>query len=197
MPIEKKQIKVGVTGAIGAGKTFVSSIFEKLGFPVFNSDIEAKKCMQSDVYLIEQIKVVFGDKVYKNNILQKNILSEIIFNDNEKLKSLNHLIHPIVSKNFINWCGLQNSDIIIKEAAILFESGSNNILDKIICVSAKENIRIKRVMSRDKCDKNHVLSIMSKQMTQKQKEKLSDFIIINDDKKLLMPQIVDVITKIS
>lgn len=197
MPIEKKQIKVGVTGAIGAGKTFVSSIFEKLGFPVFNSDIEAKKCMQSDVYLIEQIKVVFGDKVYKNNILQKNILSEIIFNDNEKLKSLNHLIHPVVSKNFINWCGLQNSDIIIKEAAILFESGSNNILDKIICVSAKEDIRIKRVMSRDKCDKNHVLSIMSKQMTQKQKEKLSDFIIINDDKKLLMPQIVDVITKIS
>lgn len=197
MPIEKKQIKVGVTGAIGAGKTFVSSIFEKLGFPVFNSDIEAKKCMQSDVYLIEQIKVVFGDKVYKNNILQKNILSEIIFNDNEKLKSLNHLIHPVVSKNFINWCGNQNSDIIIKEAAILFESGSNNILDKIICVSAKEDIRIKRVMSRDKCDKNHVLSIMSKQMTQKQKEKLSDFIIINDDKKLLMPQIVDVITKIS
>ena len=197
MPIEKKQIKVGVTGAIGAGKTFVSSIFEKLGFPVFNSDIEAKKCMQSDVYLIEQIKVVFGDKVYANNILQKNILSEIIFNDNDKLKSLNHLIHPVVSKNFINWCGNQNSDIIIKEAAILFESGSNNILDKIICVSAKEDIRIKRVMSRDKCDKNHVLSIMSKQMTQKEKEKLSDFIIINDDKKLLMPQIIDVITKIS
>lgn len=197
MPIEKKQIKVGVTGAIGAGKTFVSSIFEKLGFPVFNSDIEAKKCMQSDVYLIEKIKVVFGDKVYENNILQKNILSEIIFNDNDKLKSLNHLIHPVVSKNFINWCGNQNSDIIIKEAAILFESGSNNILDKIICVSAKEDIRIKRVMSRDKCDKNHVLSIMSKQMTQKEKEKLSDFIIINDDKKLLMPQIIDVITKIS
>ena len=197
MPIEKKQIKVGVTGAIGAGKTFVSSIFEKLGFPVFNSDIEAKKCMQSDVYLIEQIKVVFGDKVYENNILQKNVLSEIIFNDNEKLKSLNHLIHPVVSKNFINWCGNQNSDIIIKEAAILFESGSNNILDKIICVSAKEDIRIKRVMSRDKCDKNHVLTIMSKQMTQKEKEKLSDFIIINDDKKLLMPQIIDVITKIS
>jgi len=197
MSIEKKQIKVGVTGAIGAGKTFVSSIFEKLGFPVFNSDIEAKKCMQSDVYLIEQIKVVFGDKVYENNILQKNILSEIIFNDNEKLKSLNHLIHPVVSKNFINWCGNQNSDIIIKEAAILFESGSNNILDKIICISAKEDIRIKRVMSRDKCDKNHVLSIMSKQMTQKEKEKLSDFIIINDDKKLLMPQIIDVITKIS
>jgi dephospho-CoA kinase len=195
--LKKKQIKVGVTGAIGAGKTFVSSIFEKLGFPVFNSDIEAKKCMQSDVYLIEQIKVVFGDKVYENNILQKNILSEIIFNDNDKLKSLNHLIHPVVSKNFINWCGNQNSDIIIKEAAILFESGSNNILDKIICVSAKEDIRIKRVMSRDKCDKNHVLSIMSKQMTQKEKEKLSDFIIINDDKKLLMPQIIDVITKIS
>ena len=197
MPIEKKQIKVGVTGAIGAGKTFVSSIFEKLGFPVFNSDIEAKKCMQSDVYLIEQIKVVFGDKVYANNILQKNVLSEIIFNDNEKLKSLNHLIHPVVSKNFINWCGLQDSDIIIKEAAILFESGSHDILDKIICVSAEEEIRIKRVMSRDKCDKNHVLSIMSKQMTQKEKEKLSDFIIINDDKKLLLPQIVDVITKIS
>ena len=127
MSIEKKQIKVGVTGAIGAGKTFVSSIFEKLGFPVFNSDIEAKKCMQSDVYLIEQIKVVFGDKVYENNILQKNILSEIIFNDNEKLKSLNHLIHPVVSKNFINWCGNQNSDIIIKEAAILFESGTNHL----------------------------------------------------------------------
>jgi len=197
MPIEKKQIKVGVTGAIGAGKTFVSSIFEKLGFPVFNSDIEAKKCMQSDMYLIEQIKVIFGDKVYENNILQKDILSEIIFNDNEKLKSLNHLIHPVVSKNFMNWCELQNSDIIIKEAAILFESGSNDFLDKIICVSAEEEIRIKRVMLRDKCDKNRVLSVMSKQMTQKEKEKLSDFIIINDDKKLLLPQIVDVITKIS
>lgn len=197
MPIEKKQIKVGVTGAIGAGKTFVSSIFEKLGFPVFNSDVEAKKCMQSDMYLIEQIKVIFGDKVYENNILQKDILSEIIFNNNEKLKSLNHLIHPVVSKNFMNWCELQNSDIIIKEAAILFESGSNDFLDKIICVSAEEEIRIKRVMLRDKCDKNRVLSVMSKQMTQKEKEKLSDFIIINDDKKLLLPQIVDVITKIS
>ena len=197
MPLNRKQIKVGITGSIGAGKTFIASVFEKLGMPVFNSDIIAKKCMQEDNILVHKIKQLIGEGVYKNGELQRNFLAEIIFNNKEKLFSLNQLVHPVVSQHYIKWCEKQKSKIVIKEAAILFESGLSNVLDKVICVSANKETRIQRVMMRDNCSRDQVLNKMSQQMTQREKEKLSDFIIINDNKKLILPQILDIITKIS
>ena len=191
MLLNSKQIKVGLTGSIGAGKTLISSIFEKLGMPIFNSDIIAKKCMQEDNILIHKIKQLIGEGVYKNGELQRNFLAEIIFNNKEKLFSLNQLVHPVVYQHYIKWCEMQKSKIVIKEAAILFESDSHLDLDAVICVSAPESLRIARLKKRDGCSDMDLKNRMKKQMNQVQKEELADFVIINDEEKLLLPQIVN------
>ena len=196
MSHDKQQIKIGITGGIGSGKTFVGAIFSKLGIPVFNADIQAKKCMTDNAFLKQEIQNVFGDTVYENELLQKEILAEIIFNDKQKLEELNKLVHPVVKQNFENWCSVKNSQIVIKETAILFESDSHLGLDKVICVSASENIRIGRVIKRDNTSREQVLLRIETQMPQNEKEKLSDFVIINDDVKLLLPQIIKIINQI-
>jgi len=197
MLIDKSQKKIGLTGSIGAGKTFISNIFVNLGVPVFNADFEAKNYMVENKFLKQEIKNVFGDKVYKNGILQNKQLAEIVFNNKYKLEKLNNLVHPIVKKGFDEWSNMQESKIIIKEAAILFESKSYIDLDKIICVSAPEEIRINRVINRDNISREQVVARMEKQMFQEEKEKLSNFIIINDEKELLLPQILNIIDQIN
>ena len=197
MTYEKQQIKIGLTGGIGSGKTFISAIFCKLGIPVFNADIEAKKCMTEDKILKKEIQNVFGDEIYKNGSLQKEILAKIIFNDKQKLGELTELVHPVVKHSFEDWCANQTARIVIKEAAILFESNSHLILDKVIFVSASENTRIERVIKRDNILREQVVARITKQMSQNEKEKLSDFVIVNDEKELLLPQIIKIITQIS
>ena len=197
MPREKQQIKVGLTGGIGSGKTFVGAVFTKLGIPVFNADIEAKKCMAENELLKQEIQNVFGAKVYKNGLLENKILAEIVFNDKQKLAKLNLLVHPVVKQNFENWCETQTSSVVIKEAAILFESNSYLGLDKVICVSAPEEIRIQRVIKRDNILKESVIARIASQMSALEKERLSDFVIVNDGKELILPQIIKIITQIS
>ena len=197
MSNDKQQIKIGLTGGIGSGKTFVGSIFSKLGVPVFNADIEAKKCMVEDQLLKQRIKNAFGDKVYENRLLQKAILAEIVFNDKQKLEELNQLVHPVLKQNFEDWCKNQTSEVIIKETAILFESDSHLDLDKVICVSANQETRIKRVTKRDNTSREQVLSRIEWQMLQNEKEKLSDFVILNDGVALLLPQIIKIVNRIS
>ena len=194
---DKQQIKIGLTGGIGSGKTFVGAIFSKLGIPVFNADIQAKKCMADNVLLQQDIQNVFGDKVYENGILQKEILAEIIFNDTQKLEKLNKLVHPVVKQSFEDWCVNQTSQIVIKEAAILFESDAHLTLDKVICVSANEETRVDRVIKRDNTSRKQVFSRIKRQISQNEKEKLSDFVIVNDGVELLLPQIIKIITQIS
>ena len=137
--------KIGLTGGIGVGKTFVAKLFHQMGIPVFNADVEAKKCMASDSELIKNIKLIFGNVIYIDGKLQKEILASIIFSDVKKLNELNALVHPVVKQSFLDWCEKQESEIVVKEAAILFESNSHIGLDKVICVTAPENIRIQRV----------------------------------------------------
>ena len=197
MSHDKQQIKIGLTGGIGSGKTFIGAIFSKLGIPVFNADIRAKKCMADDASLKQEIQNVFGDKVYENGLLQKEILAEIIFNDKQKLEELNKLVHPVVKQSFEDWCAKQTSEIVIKEAAILFESDSHLGLDKVICVSAPEETRIERVIKRDNILREQVVARIERQMSQHEKEKLSDFVIINDEQELLLPQIIKIMTQIS
>ena len=197
MSHDKQQIKIGLTGGIGSGKTFVGAIFSKLGIPVFNADIQAKKCMVDDAFLKQEIQNVFGDKVYENGLLQKEILAEIIFNDKQKLEELNQLVHPVVKQNFEDWCINQTSKIVIKEAAILFESDAHLTLDKVICVSANEETRVDRVIKRDNTSRKQVFSRIKRQISQNEKEKLSDFIIVNDGIELLLPQIIKILTQIS
>jgi dephospho-CoA kinase len=192
-----KQKRIGLTGGIGSGKTFVSDVFKKLEIPVFNADYEAKRCMVENERLQQEIQNVFGDEVYNNGALQKEVLAEIVFKDKQKLEKLNKLVHPVVKQSFETWCAEQTSKIVIKEAAILFESDSHLTLDKVICVSAPEETRIERVIKRDNISREQVMARIERQMSQHEKEKLSDFVIINDEKELLLPQIIKIITQIS
>ena len=197
MSREKEKIKIGLTGGIGSGKTFVGAIFSKLGIPVFNADDQARKCMSENEVLKHDIQNVFGNNVYNKGLLQNKILADIVFNNNQKLEELNKLVHPVVKQRFDSWSVEQTSRFIIKEAAILFESKSHLGFDKVICVSAPKENRIERVIKRDNTSREQVLLRIETQMPQNEKEKLSDFVIINDDVKLLLPQIIKIINQIS
>ena len=187
--------KIGLTGGIGVGKTYVSKIFQKMGIPIFNADEQAKKCMVDDANLKEAVQLAFGENMYLKGVLQKDALAKIVFNNTEALAELNALVHPIVKQKFEDWCSLQSTSMVIKEAAILFESDAHVGLDAVVCVSAPEKLRIERVQKRDGSSVEQIQSRMSKQMPQTEKEELADFLIVNDQVQLLLPQVLAIITE--
>ncbi|MFM9987577.1 dephospho-CoA kinase [Flavobacterium sp.] len=171
---------IGLTGGIGSGKTTIARLFEAEKIPVYIADDEAKKIM----ILPETIRLVaahFGQEFIVNNQIDRKKLSEIVFNHPEKLKELNKIIHPLVKKHFDNWVKKQISPFVIKETAILFESGSYKYCDQIITVIASEETRIKRVMSRDNCTREAVLDRIKNQWSDSQKTSKSDYIIENEN----------------
>ena len=188
--------KIGITGSIGSGKTYVSKVFESLGIPVFNADNEAKKIMSCSFDLINSIKNEFGDDIYDKHSLNKRKLASIVFSDSKKLKKLNSLVHPFVKQEFLNWCKKQKSPYVIKEAAILFESNSYKELDSVICISAPKNLRIDRVKARDGSKDYEINNRIKNQFSQVEKENLSDYIIVNDEKELLLTQIISIHEKL-
>ena len=184
--------KIGITGGIGSGKTYVSEVFKSLGIPVFNADIESKKLMITSEKLMELVKAEFGEGIYTNGSLNKEKLGAIVFSDKIKLEKLNSLVHPIVKAEFEKWCTKQTTDYVIKEAAILFESDSHLGLDAVICVSAPIELRISRSMKRDNATEKEIKNRIENQISQEEKEKLSDYIIVNDTKELLLPQVLNI-----
>ena len=188
--------KIGLTGGIGSGKSYISTVFKKIGFPVFDADLNAKKCMHENKELRLAIINLFGSNIYNNGKLQTRELASIVFSDQIKLNALNQVVHPVVTEEFKNWCKNQDSDFVIKEAAILFESNTYKDLDFIISVSAPIEIRVKRVVSRDGCTVNQVKERMRSQISDKERQKLADFLILNDGSSLLLPQILEVIDRI-
>ena len=185
-------LRIGITGGIGSGKTHISNILNKLGFPVFDADFYASKCMNID-HVMKKIKILFGDNIYKEGILQREQLAQIIFSNTDKLYQLNNIIHPIVKDLFIEWCANVNSDIIFKESAILFESNSHIGLDATVCVDCPKEMRIDRVIRRNSLTREDVLKRMANQFSDSKKKSLSDYIIINDNKALLTPQIMNLL----
>lgn len=184
-------LKIGITGGIGSGKTTVCRIFETLGAPVFNADMIAKSIMSTDTSLISSIKREFGEEAYSsNNELNRKYLANKVFNNQDELEKLNNLVHPVTIKAFVDWSLRQKSAYVIKEAAILFESGSYRDCDFVIVVTSPEDIRIRRVIEREGVNEDNVRSRMSKQMPEEEKEKLADFIIINDNKTAVIPQVL-------
>ena len=171
---------IGLTGGIGSGKTTIAKLFEVEGIPIYIADEEAKKIMQLPE-TISKIGGIFGSEVIVNHQIDKKKLSEIVFNNPEKLKELNAIIHPLVKKHFDDWVKKQKFPFVIKEAAILFESGSYKYCDKIITVTASEETRIKRVMKRDNCTREAVLDRIKNQWSDSQKISKSDYVIVNDD----------------
>lgn len=189
-------IKVGITGGIGSGKTAVCKMFEELGVPVYYADDRAKYLMQHEHHLIDEIKKSFGDDVYENCKLNRKLLAEKVFNDKAKLDLLNSLVHPAVFHDTERWLEEQiekKLPYVIKEAALLVETGSYKTLDKLIVVTAPLDTRIKRVMTRDQLELEEVQARVRNQLPESEKVKLADFVITNDkDLDHLQKQVKDI-----
>ncbi len=186
-------MKIGITGGIGSGKSLVCNIFSILSVPIYYADSRAKYLMNEDPGLRSEIIDMFGEEAYDNQELNSGYISKILFHSPEVLDRLNRLVHPRVGVDFKNWCKNHEADnkYIIKEAALLFESGSYQSLDAIILVTAPEELRIARVLKRDTHrNKKDVLAIISKQLPEKEKKDLADYIITNDHQSLILPEVL-------
>ena len=183
-------LKVGLTGGIGSGKSTVAQIFEILGTPVYYADIEAKRLMNEHPELRTAITNVFGQEAYSNDILNRKYLASIVFSDSSKLELRNSLVHPVTKKDSENWMNRQTTPYAIHEAALIFEARVSDRLNYVIGVSSPLELRIKRAMERDKVDRDEILKRMNQQMDEKAKMNKSDFIILNDEQQLLIPQVL-------
>lgn len=186
---------VGVTGGIGSGKSVICKVLEKLGHPVFYSDNVAKELIESDPIIIQGLTNLIGKELYDGGF-QKHILAQKIFNNSEIKQKVNQIIHPRVRLAFNVWKAAQNSPLVFNEAAILFETGMYKKYDAVILVTAPQSIKMKRVISRDGSSEDDVKARMNNQWTDEEKIKLTDFIIVNDDKLPVLPQVDNVISNI-
>jgi len=187
-------LQIGITGGIGSGKSLVCKIFQCFGIPVYDADSHAKELMTTDGILISNIKKEFGELSFNTDgSLNRNYLSSSVFNDTEKLKKLNLLVHPRVALDYQRWVEqMKGIPYVLKEAALLFEAQSSQLLDKVIVVHAPEKLRIDRILQRDRHrTEEQIKSIIKNQMPEEEKMKRADFIIKNDDKVLLIPQVVE------
>lgn len=182
--------KVGLTGGIGSGKTTVAKVFKQLGVSVYSSDDRAKAIMLSNRDLVLKITELFGIDSYTNGSLNRAFIAGKVFSDSTQLKMLNAIVHPALKKDFELWCLAQKGTYIVKEAAILFESKAHLGLDKVILVSAPENLRINRVLKRDSATKEAVKFRMDKQWSDAKKRSLADFEIVNDEKESILTQVL-------
>ena len=182
--------KVGLTGGIGSGKSFVSRVFSELGIAVFNADQQAKKAY-SDVRILTKVRNIFGDCVFDAHALNFQKLSKIVFANKDLLEKLNAIIHPFTLKVYNEWLEVHANDTyIIMEAAIIFEAKIQNMFDTIICVNAPEDICIERVMHRDFVSEEEVKKRMQNQIPTAFKIKNSDFTLMNDEHSLILPQVL-------
>jgi dephospho-CoA kinase len=191
--MSNKPLQIGITGGIGSGKSLICKIFSCLGIPIYDADSRAKSIMTTDGILVEQIKKEFGSlSYYEDGRLNREYLSSAVFNDADKLKRLNELVHPRVGADSEKWVEENAAHpYLLREAALLFESGSFKKLDKVIVVTAPEALRVKRVLQRDKQrTEQEVIAIIHNQMTEEEKVKRADFVIHNDETELVVPQVL-------
>ena len=173
---------IGLTGGIGSGKSTVAKFIEEMGFPVYYSDVRAKEIVNDDELLKKGIIELLGEKAYdENGFYDRKYVAEIVFNDEELLQKLNGMIHPAVKYDFEKWVGNQTTEFIFKETALLFELKLNESCFKSVLVTADDNLRLKRVMDRDRKTYREVENVMNKQMPEKDKIKIADFVIFNND----------------
>ena len=190
-------IKLGITGGIGSGKSTVSQIFSISGVPVYIADIESKRLVATSPTIRKKLINLFGEELYSGGVLNKPLLASHIFNDKKKLEIVNAIIHPEVERDFIEWVKKHaQCDIVAHEAAILFESGFNRMMDKVLMVYTPLDIRIERTMLRDNLTKEKVMERIQNQMSDEEKAKLSDFVIVNDNTKSLIEQVTNIIQEL-
>lgn len=185
--------RIGLTGGVGSGKSVVAEILRIMGFSVYNSDAEAKRLMFNSLILRQQLISSFGDSTYTDEGLNRAYLADLVFQDPQKLRRLNEIVHPVVRADFLAWCEHQSADLIFVESAILFESGLANHLHRVVCVDAPEIDRLARVRRRDGLSNTQITQRMAAQMQRSELLKNSDYVLCNDESTLLLPQIEEII----
>ncbi len=183
-------LRIGLTGGIGSGKSTVARIFNVLGIPVYSSDDASKRLMVEDENLKNRIIEKFGNESYLNGILNRKYLSAVVFSDQKKIKLLNSLVHPATIHDAELWMKKQNAPYIIKEAALIFESGSNKLLDFVIGVQSPAVLRIERAMKRDNLSREQIEARMKLQMDEDEKMQKCDFVIVNDEQQMIIRQVL-------
>lgn len=190
-------IKLGITGGIGSGKSTVSEIFSLCNVPVYIADTESKRLVATSPVIKEKLINIYGEELFEGGVLNKALLASHIFNDKAKLEQVNAIIHPEVEKDFKEWViSHAHSPVIAHEAAILFESGFNKLMDKIVMVYTPLEIRLERTMKRDHTTREKVLERIHNQMPDEEKAKLSDFVIVNDGAHSLIEQVLDILKQV-
>lgn len=183
---------IGLTGGIGSGKSVVAKVFATLGIPVFNADDEAKRIMQTSTEIKTKLIEQFGTDIYNAHGLDKEKLASIVFNDSFQLQLLNAIVHPVTIQAAKDWAAKQTSPYVIKEAALIFESGAADGLFKVIGVTAPLSIRIHRVMQRDGITKDQVDARMRNQISDTIKMRLCDYVIENNNQQMVIPQVLEI-----
>ncbi len=191
-----KPITVGITGGIGSGKTLVSKIFSILGIPLYNADIRAKQLINST--LIESVSKAFGPESYVEGVLNRSFIAEQVFGNKEKLALLNSIVHPAVAIDFEHWVMQnKNAEYVLKEAALLVETGSYKQLDKLMVIIAPNKLRVERIRQRDVFRSNEEIeNIIKSQTSDRAKVELADYVINNNESSLLIPQVLELDKKI-
>ena len=194
----KKHLLIGVTGGIGSGKSLICNIFSVLGIPVYNADDRAKWLMSNNAGLIRKIKDLFGTESYNtDHSLNREYLANTVFSNSKQLNKLNALVHPAVAYDFSQWV-LKNKEktYLIKEAALIFETGANKNLNYVINIYTPEEVRIQRILKRDPHRGDaQVKAIIEKQLPDEKRKEMADFQIINDGKQLVIPQVLNLHNK--
>ena len=185
-------IKVAITGGIGTGKTTISSMFSDNGVPVFNSDDIAKEIMNKNSLLRNEIITAFGDKAYDENKLNREYISDLVFNNETLLKKINSIVHPYVTEEFNSWIEKQESKYIIYESAIIFENQAEDFFDKIICVTSSEENVISRIIKRNNFSVDKIKSIINKQLPNDVKIQKSDYVIENINTSKLPDKVLEI-----
>lgn len=172
---------LGLTGGIGSGKTTVAGFFKELGVPVYIADVEAKKLMNEDPEVKDQIKGLFGEAAYKEGLLDNQYIASKVFNDKNLLEKLNSIVHPAVGKHFLTWKNQQKSDYVVYEAAILFEKGGYKKCDANLLITAPLEVKLGRLQARDNASVEQIQARMNHQWPDEKKAELADFIIKNTE----------------
>lgn len=188
-----KILKVGITGGIGSGKSMICRVFACLGVPIYDADTRARWMMNNHQALKKEVIAEFGAEAYDSNgQLNRPYMAQLVFNDSNKVKALNALVHPKVGQDFVEWAeAYPNAPYLLKEAALMFESGSSKALDYVITVFAPNDVRIRRVLQRDPHrSEAQVKAIFGKQLAEEEKIKRADFVVYNDDQQMVLPQVI-------
>lgn len=183
-------LKIGLTGGIGSGKTTVGEVFQQLGVSVYASDNRAKALMTENLSLRSGLISLFGEQAFMNKTLNRSFIASKVFSNTQLLTKLNTLVHPFVEKDFQAWFKRQEGAYVLKEAAILFESGAYKGLDEVVLVEAPMELRVNRVISRDGSHREDVIARMEMQWSDEKKKELSDHLIVNDEKSSLLEQVL-------